>query len=88
MKGPYVILDTLHGTWYDATGTGRGDRRFWVVRQSEATEYRTLALAEQALADKFSKLTRGDLAIRPKDVPPIPTKQRVMPLADLARRFA
>lgn len=88
MRGPYVIFNTLHHTWYDASGTGRGDRKFWVVHQDEATEYRTLALAEQALADKFSRLTRGDLAIRPKDAPRIPAPQLILPVNDHARRFA
>ncbi len=59
MSGPFLIRDTDNGALYDASGSGDGDRKFWVYRERRATVFATRADAERVMREKFSALTAG-----------------------------
>lgn len=77
MSGPYVILSNRLNAYYNADGTGRGDRKFWVVREADATTYRTRADAAKVIASKFSYLTSGDHEIVQLVGPRIPRARQL-----------
>lgn len=90
MKGPWLIYDNETGAYFSADGTGRGDRKFWVYRDADATPYPTRSEAARVISAKFSRLTLYRYTIV-KLVGPRVTRAQQLGFAavtDLARRYA